>query len=201
MIKKVFQSLFRGLCFILDKIIYRVKIVGIENIPTNEAAIICGNHIHAMDAPVLLAACNRKIRFMSKKELFDNLFFRIAGSAYGVFPVDRAKNDTEAIRTSLKILKNNEILGIYPEGTRNGLEKGIKPKNGAINIALRAGVKVIPFGVQGDFKPFKRVIYTFGEPIDYSSYKSKAKDREFVDILTQELMAKIVELRDINYKK
>ncbi|MBR3153058.1 MAG: 1-acyl-sn-glycerol-3-phosphate acyltransferase [Clostridia bacterium] len=199
MLKKIGSGILRAIFFIADKIIYRTKIVGLENVPTDKAAIICGNHVNALDAPALVAICNRKIRFMAKKELFDSFFFRMVASVYGVFPVDRKKKDTEAIKASLKVLKNNEILGIYPEGTRNGMEKGIKPKNGAVNIAMRAGVPVIPFGVQGSFKPFTKVIYTFGEPIDYSGFKDKAKDKEFVDILTKELMAKIVELRDIKY--
>lgn len=197
----IIKGIVRGFCFLADKIIYRVKIVGLENVPKDKGAIICGNHVHALDAPALAAGCTRKIRFMAKKELFDNPGIRFMSWVYGSFPVDRDKKDTEAIKKSLKILKNNEILGIYPEGTRNGLAKGVKPKNGAVNIAMRAGVPVIPFGVQGTFKPFTKVVYVFGEPIDYSSYKDKIHDKEFVGILTNELMAKIVELRDMDYKK
>ncbi len=201
MLKRIFKTVIKSICYVIAKILFRVKIVGIENVPKNSATIVCGNHIHALDAPVLVATSNRKIRFMAKEELFKNVGFRLVASIFGVFPVSRGKKDTEAIKTSLKILKNNEILGIYPEGTRNGLEKGIKPKNGAVNIAIRSKAPIIPFGVQGEFKPFKKVIYTFGEPIDYSGFKDKVHDKEFVDILTRELMAKIVELRDIDYKK
>ena len=85
---------------------------------------------------------------------------------------------------------------MYPEGTRKGLERGIKPKNGAVNLAIRAGVPIIPFGVCGEFKPFKKVVYNFGKPIDFSNYKDNAKDKEEVDMLTNEVMAKVIELRD-----
>ena len=186
----------KPLSFIIAKIIYRVKVEGMENVPKNEACIICGNHVHALDAPALVAVTTRKIRFMAKEELWKSAGLRFMAFVYRVFPVKRGQRDTDAIRTSLKILKNKEILGIYPEGTRNGLAKGVKPKNGAVNIAIRAGVPIVPFAVIGTFKPFTKVIYRFDKPIDYSEYKEKGKDKDVVDGLTKELMDKIVELRD-----
>lgn len=85
---------------------------------------------------------------------------------------------------------------MYPEGTRNGLEKGVKPKNGAVTLAIRNNVPIVPFGVEGTFKPFTKVTYRFGKPMDFSSYKENAKDKEVLDTLTNEVMARIVELRD-----
>ena len=186
----------KPICFIIDMILFRVKIDGIENIPKNQACIVCGNHVHALDAPVLLARTNKKIRFMAKQELWKSPAFRFMAFIYQVFPVKRDRKDTDAVKTSLKILKNKEILGIYPEGTRNGMARGIKPKKGAVNLAIRADVPIIPFGIKGNFKPFRKVIYKFGEPIFYSEYKDRAKDKEFIEELTMNLMEKIVELRD-----
>lgn len=195
-LKKIARVIVRAICRILAIIIYRVKIIGIENVPKDSACIICGNHVHALDAPALLASTNRKIRFMAKEELWKSAGFRFMAYCYDVFPVKRGKNDTDAIKTSLKILKNNEILGIYPEGTRNGLARNVKPKNGAVNLAIRTGVPIVPFAVIGDFKPFKKIVYKFGEPIDFSGYKEQSKDKDVLDTLTREVMAKVVELRD-----
>ena len=186
----------KPICFIIDMILYRVKIEGIENIPKNQACIICGNHVHALDAPVLLARTNKKIRFMAKQELWKSPAFRFMAFIYQVFPVKRDKKDTDAVKTALKILKKGEILGIYPEGTRNGMVRGIKPKKGAVNLAIRGDVPIIPFGIKGNFKPFRKVRYKFGEPIYYSEYKDRAKDKDFVEDLTMKLMEKVVELRD-----
>jgi len=197
MLKRIIGTIIKSICYILAKIIYRVEVKGIENIPENTGVIICGNHVHALDAPALVAVCNNKnICFMAKAELFKNPFFRFLGSFYNVFPVTRSKADTDAIKKSLKILKENKVLGIYPEGTRNGMAKGVKPKNGAVNLAIRTGVLIVPFAVVGDFKAFRKVKYIFGEPIDFSRYKENAHDKEVIDILTNELMAKIMELRD-----
>lgn len=197
MLKKIIGSIIKGICFVLAKIIYRVEVKGIENVPENTGVIVCGNHVHALDAPALLAVCNNKnICFMAKAELFKNPFFRFIGSFYNVFPVTRSKADTDAVKKSLKILKEKKVLGIYPEGTRNGMAKGVKPKNGAVNLAIRTGAPIVPFAVIGSFKAFTKVKYIFGKPIDLSGYKENAHDKEVVDILTNELMAKIVELRD-----
>ena len=200
LLRKICAFFVKPLSFLAAKIIFRVKVEGIKNVPKNQACIICGNHVHALDAPALVAVVNRKIRFMAKEELWKSTGFRFMAFVYRVFPVKRGQRDTDAVKTSLKVLKSGEILGIYPEGTRNGLAKGVKPKNGAVNIAIRAHVPIIPFAVIGTFKPFTKVIYRFGKPIDYSEYKEKGKDKDVVDGLTKELMDKIVELRDKNQK-
>ena len=195
-LKKICQIIIKTICFIAAKIVYRVKIEGIENVPRNSACIICGNHVHALDAPALIASTSRKIRFMAKQELWKSVGFKFMAWIFEVFPVARGQKDTEAIKTSMKILKSNEILGMYPEGTRNGIERGIKPKNGAVNLAIRMNVPIIPFGVSGSFKPFTKVVYRFGEPINFSNYKDDAKNKEIVDGLTSEVMSRVIELRD-----
>ena len=197
MIKKVIQAIIKVICYVLAKIIYRVEAEGWENVPKDEGVLICGNHVHALDAPAFMATYGRKnVCFMAKQELFKNKFLKFLAETYGAFPVDRDKKDTEAIRKSLAVLKEKKILAIYPEGTRNGMAKGEPIKNGAVNIAIRTGSKIVPFAVIGSFKPFTKVKYRFGEPIDFSRYKENAKDKEVIDILTKELMVKVVELRD-----
>lgn len=195
-LKKICQIIIKTICFIAAKIVYRVKIEGIENVPKNSACIICGNHVHALDAPALIASTSRKIRFMAKQELWKSVGFKFMAWIFEVFPVARGQKDTEAIKTSMKILKSNEILGMYPEGTRNGIERGIKPKNGAVNLAIRMNVPIIPFGVSGSFKPFTKVVYRFGEPMNFSNYKDDAKNKEIVDGLTSKVMSRVIELRD-----
>ena len=85
---------------------------------------------------------------------------------------------------------------MFPEGTRHGLEKGKKAKNGAVLIAATAEKPIIPIGIQGSFKPFTKVVVNIGKPIDYTKYKEEVKEKEVATKLTTELMEKIVELRD-----
>ena len=104
----------------------------------------------------------------------------------------------ESIKISLKLLKNNELLMIFPEGTRNGMAKGVKPKDGAIKLAIKANVPIVPVGVQGDFRPFRKIKINIGKPIYYSKYKEEINNREVLEQLTENLMKNIVKLRDEN---
>ena len=151
--RKIMKAFFHFLAII----VYRPKVVGQENVPKEGGAILCPNHVHAMDSVIIVTTNKRKVHFMAKEELFKNGFIKWIAKIFGIFPVKRGGKDIDAIKISLKVLKSGGLLNIFPEGTRNGLEKGIKPKNGAILIAQKAKVPIIPVGVQGSFKPFTKV--------------------------------------------
>ena len=181
---------------IIAIILYRPKIVGKENLPKDTGALICPNHVHNLDSAVIVAMFKRKVNVLAKEELFKNGFIRWIADIFGVYPVKRGRADLQAIKISLKLLKNDELLLMFPEGTRHGLDKGKKPKNGAVLIAATAGKPIIPIGIQGSFKPFRKVIVNIGKPIDYSPYSEEVKKKEQASKLTQELMQEIVKLRD-----
>ncbi len=181
---------------IIALILYRPKIVGKENLPKDTGALLCPNHVHNLDSAVIVAMFKRKVNVLAKEELFINKFVCWLADIFGIYPVKRGKADLQAIKISLKLLKNNELLLMFPEGTRHGLEKGKKAKNGAVLIAATAEKPIIPIGIQGSFKPFTKVVVNIGKPIDYSKYKEEVKDKEIATRLTTELMERIVELRD-----
>lgn len=193
-IRKIIKFLFK----IAAIIMYRPKIIGKENLPKIEGALICPNHVHALDSAVIIAMNKRKINVLAKEELFKNGFIRWIADLFGIYPVKRDNKSMESIKISLKLLKNNELLMIFPEGTRNGMAKGVKPKEGAIKLAMRANVPIIPIGIQGSFKAFTRVKVNIGEPIYYSEYKDEINNKELLEELTKDLMNRIVKLRDEN---
>ena len=194
--KEILRKIIKFLFKISAIIMYRPKIIGKENLPKNEGAIICPNHVHALDSAVIIAMNKRKINVLAKEELFKNGFIRWIADLFGIYPVKRDNKSMESIKISLKLLKNNELLMIFPEGTRNGMAKGVKPKDGAIKLAIRANVPIVPVGVQGNFKPFRKVKVNIGKPIYYSKYKDEVNNKEVMDKLTEELMKTIVKLRD-----
>ena len=182
-------------------IIYRPKIVGKENLPKEGGALLCPNHVSNLDAAVIVAMFQRKVNVLAKEELFKNKFLCWIADLFGIYPVKRGAADMQAIKISLKILKHEGLLLIFPEGTRNGMAKGVKPKNGAVLIAGTAQKPIIPIGIQGSFKPFTRVIVNIGKPIDYTNLKEEIKDKEQATKLTAELMKTIVDLRDEDTRK
>lgn len=181
---------------IIAIILYRPKIVGKENLPKDTGALLCPNHVHNLDSAVIVAMFKRKVNVLAKEELFKNRFICWLADLFGIYPVKRGKADLQAIKISLKLLKNDELLLMFPEGTRHGLDKGKKPKNGAVLIAATAEKPIIPIGIKGSFKPFRKVIVNIGKPIDYSKYSEEVKEKEQASKLTQELMQEIVSLRD-----
>ena len=104
----------------------------------------------------------------------------------------------EAMKRCLKRLKDNEILGIFTEGTRRGLEKGAKVQNGAAYMAIKAKAKVVPVGIQGSFKPFTKVTLNFGKPLDFSKYHSKTPEKEDLEKVSEIIMNNIIQLTNEN---
>ena len=98
---------------------YRPTIIGIENIPNEGNAIIAGNHIHLYDQCNVIISTKRPIFYMAKKEYFDDSKTKWFFEGVGCIPVDRSKKDTEAVESAINVLKNKDLLGIFPEGTRN----------------------------------------------------------------------------------
>ena len=191
--KKITRGIVKSAIYIYCKIVYRIKIVGKENIPKKGAIIICANHRSFLDPPLVEVTCGRFARFLAKEELTKNKFLAFLGIVFDAILVKRDSKEVIAIKESLKALKDGQCLALFPEGTRNGLEKGEKVKDGAAFFAVRSGVKVIPCGIKGGEKGNKKVTITYGKPLDYSKYKG-TKDKEKLDEVTKEIMDSILEL-------
>lgn len=194
--KEFFRRIIKFVLKLLVIIVYRPKIVGLENIEEGKPALICPNHVHALDSAVIVLTNKRKINVLAKESLFKNGFVKWLADIFGIYPVKLRSKSMESVKISLKLLKNNELLMIFPEGTRNGMAKGVKAKDGAVKLAIKANVPIIPVGIQGDFKFFKKIKVNIGKPIYYNVSKEEINDRETLDKLTEELMQEIVKLRD-----
>ncbi len=173
------------------KIFYRLEVKGLENIPEEGAFIVCGNHVDFMKVPVIVIYATRKINFIGKAELFNNPFLARLGELFDVIPVKRGKQDVDSMKKSLKVLAKGEGLGLFPEGTRNGIAKKVKVKNGAAFMALRTGKPIVPVGIKVQKG---KIIVNYGKLIDYSKYQSKTPEKETLDKVTEDLMNTIIQL-------
>lgn len=147
------------------KLIYRPKVVGSENIPNNVPIILAGNHKHNFDCALLISTNKRVLHFLGKKELFDGKlkgFFK----AMQVIPVDRSNKNPEAKQEAINILKNNEIIAIFPEGTINRTKEIIVPfKYGAVSLSEKADAFIVPFAITGKYQAFSnKVKIQYGQP-------------------------------------
>jgi 1-acyl-sn-glycerol-3-phosphate acyltransferase len=191
--KKIGRGIVKGAIYAYCKIVYRMQIIGKENIPKEGPVIICGNHRSFLDPPLIEVTCGRYTRFLAKEELTKSKFLAFLGIIFDAILVKRDSKEVTAIKESLKTLKNGDCLALFPEGTRNGLAKGEKVKDGVAFFAVRSGAKVIPCGIKGGKKGDWKVTITYGKPLDYSKYKG-AKDKETLDKVTNEIMDHIIRL-------
>lgn len=191
-IKRIIGKFVEGVLFIYCKIVYRLKIVGTENIP-EEQVIFCGNHRSFIDPPIIKVTCTRDVRFLARESLAKNPFLAFLGWVFEVIYVKRDSKDIGALKGTLSCLKKGESIALFPEGTRNGLEKGESVKDGAAFFAIKSGVKVVPVGISGEIKPFHKLTVTYGKPLDFSMYKDP-KDKEKVEIVTNKIMEEIKNL-------
>ena len=177
------------------KIVYRYKVIGKENIPKEGALLFCGNHRSNLDPPMIVIACTRQMRFIAKEELKHNFLFRYLCYVYDAIYVKRDSKDIGPLKEALKELKNGGCIGIFPEGTRNGMEKNDgKMKNGATYMSLKTNSKIIPIGLKGEPKPFHKITITFGNPLDFSELLKENDIKKVEEIATEKLKEEILNL-------
>lgn len=196
--KKLIKWIVRGAIYLWCKIYYRAEIKGLENIPKEGALIFCGNHRTYLDPPLMVCTAKRDMRFLAKDELAKNPFLNFLGNVFDAIHVKRDEKDVTAIKESLKALKNGQCIALFPEGTRNGLEKGEKVKDGAAFFALRTNTRVIPVGISGGLKKFQKVKIVYGKPLDLSNYtemyKNKETEKQALEEVSKLIMDSIMEL-------
>ena len=155
---------------------------GDENIPREGGAILAINHVGYLDFALVGTAVlpvNRYVRFMAKKEIFDNKLAGPLMRGMHHISVDRA-NGSASFVAALRALRAGEIIGIFPEATISVSFEIKEIKSGAVRLAMGAGVPVIPTVIWGSqriwTKKVKRnlrrknvpISVTFGEPIHYA---------------------------------
>lgn len=149
----------------LMKVLYRVEVYNKENVPKEGRAVLCSNHIHALDGPLVLAFTDRKVNFIAKKELWHNKIVAHILDMFDAISIDRENPKIQTFRQVKKVLSNEELLGIFPEGTRNGMAKDLEAKNGAAFIAISNNAPIVPIRLVGNYHVFSKVKMIYGKPL------------------------------------
>jgi 1-acyl-sn-glycerol-3-phosphate acyltransferase len=146
-------------------LIHGTKYEGLENIPEEGGVILAGNHTGNTDALRMLGGPKRIVHMMAKKELFKTKFTNAYFRSMACISVDRSIHDENAKSEAIEVLKNGNILGIFPEGTVNKTNEILLPfKYGAVSFAKKTGAYIVPFAITGSYSIFKRNIkLTYGK--------------------------------------
>ncbi|GAF81479.1 unnamed protein product, partial [marine sediment metagenome] len=97
----------------------RKQVVGLENVPRRGPLILASNHVNLLDPPLLAVLMPRRIIYMGKVELWETPIIGPLYTLAGFIPVQRFGADLAALRKAEKVLRQNQVLGMFPEGTRS----------------------------------------------------------------------------------
>lgn len=186
----------------------RFDVEGVENIPAEGAAIICGNHrsyFDPMAVALTIAKRGRPVRFLGKKEVFDAPVVGQVARAMGGIRVDRGTGSDEPLKAAAQALEAGEMVAMMPQGTiprgTAFFEPELKARWGAAKLAQLSKAPVIPVGLWGTEKVWPRsarlpnvlnltdpptVRVRVGEPVELG--------HEDPDADTRAIMAAIVDL-------
>lgn len=214
--KGVFYWVVKAILGPILRIVFRPWADGTENVPKQGPAIIASNHLSFSDHFFAPLPLSRKVVFLAKSEYFTGrgikgLVSRIFFAGMGEIPVDRSGGEASerALRTSLRVLSEGHLLGIYPEGTRAPDGRLYRGKTGVARLALEAKVPVVPCAMVGtfEFQPPGRLIprlrvrpgVRFGKPLDFSRYYGLEADGIVLRAVTDEIMYQIMKLAGQEY--
>ena len=184
----------------------RKQVVGLKNVPRRGPVILASNHVSLLDAGLLPVVVPRRIVYMGKIELFRTPIIGPLYKLAGFIPVRRFEGDLTALRKAEEILRQNQVLGMFPEGTRSrkpGLGKG---QPGTAMIGLRSGAPIVPVAVTGtegvavprSFFRITRVRVVFGKPFELP--KDRRLKTELVEQCTERIMKEIALLLPEEYR-
>jgi 1-acyl-sn-glycerol-3-phosphate acyltransferase len=195
-----FYDILRFILRVIFKILYRVEAIDIDKAPKKGRIIICSNHMSYVDPVVIGAFIPRCIYFMAKNELYGNRFISSLVTYLNAFPVKRNSFDRSAFKTSLEILKNDNVLGLFPEGTRStdGILRNGKKGTGFISVSSRTSI--LPVALSGTNmiiqKPRKRLFFPkikiiVGDLINIDEILKNYSKKEAMHVVVSKLMEEI----------
>ena len=191
--------------------LWRMRVTGLENIPSEGGAILTPNHISVIDSFFLPAVTPRPVSFVGKAEYLDDWKTRKLFPALGMIPIDRSGGDASqrALDTAARVLESGNLFGIYPEGTRSRTGFLHKGHTGAARLAVRTGCPIIPVGMKGTLaiqppdvpmpRVFRPVEVHFGKPILPATSDGVSDQRLRLRQITDEVMFEIRELTGQDY--
>ncbi|MGO4692347.1 lysophospholipid acyltransferase family protein [Glaciibacter sp. 2TAF33] len=195
--------------------IFRPWVIGLENIPKEGGVILASNHLSFIDSIFLPLVVPRRVAFLAKSEYFTGTglkgwatkqFFK----ATGQLPIDRSggKASEDSLNTGLRVLGEQHVLGIYPEGTRSPDAKLYRGRTGVARMVLESGVPIVPVAMIDTEKAMptgtripkvRRVGIVIGKPLDFSRFDGMEGDRFVLRSVTDELMYELQRLSHQEY--
>ena len=192
-VRRVVMAVFRPL--------FRVQVVGAEQLPPDGPYIVAPPHRSLSDVPFISFLTPRVIRFLAKVELLANPVGRWFFGNLGAVPVDRGTTDRGALRVLEEVLREGSPVALFPEGTRAEGPQLAPLFDGAAYLAVKLGVPIVPVGIGGSehilpkgrkLPKLHRVAVVVGRPL-YPAEIDGGSRRKAAAKLTAELQTELQE--------
>lgn len=178
----------KSICGTFFRLGFKVRIVGVKNIPKRGAFLLVSNHVSYFDPPLISGVTPRPLYFFARKSLLKNWWFGLLHKGMNIIPVDVNGGDISAVKRAIEALKDDRPLVAFPEGTRSEdgtLQRG---KAGVGMIACKAQVPMLPVRVFGTFEALGKqttkprwgmpLTVVIGQPLAVSDYDVGPGDKE-----------------------
>ena len=190
---------------------YRIRVEGLEHVPATGPAILASNHVSFCDSIFLPLVLRRRLTFVAKAEYFDDpktaWFFR----AVGQIPIRRGGGSAapRALDSAAEVLRDGELFGIYPEGTRSPDGRLYRGKTGVARLALQEHVPVLAVAMIGtaEAQPigqlmprlFRPITIRISKPMHFDKYTGASSDPMVLRRVTDEIMFELRRLSGQEY--
>ena len=161
---KLFYKFVRPLLVLYIKL-YKPTVINSKAIKESGSVILAGNHTSYNDPLLVAYATKRQVHFFAKDSLYKGLK-KVIFKGLGIIPVNRKIKDRNSLNMGIKVLNNNLVVGIFPEGTINKTNDVIMPfKYGAVKMAKETNATIVPFAITHKYKLLKKSVkIEFGDP-------------------------------------
>lgn len=174
LVKRLWYDSLRVVCRLAGVVLLRIRCRGREHVPPSGGALVLSNHQSFLDPVLVGLACDRRLNYLARQSLFKVPGLRQLMESLDAIPIDREGSGLAGLKETLRRLKQDELVLIFPEGTRtpDGAVHPFMP--GFCSLARRAGVPLLPVALDGAFDswprwrpfPWPAVIHVqFGPPL------------------------------------
>jgi 1-acyl-sn-glycerol-3-phosphate acyltransferase len=172
---------------------FRARAYGQHNVPAHGGVLLVSNHQSYMDPPLVASLLHRECHFMARDTLFNSTAFARLIRSVNAFPVKRGETDIGAIKQTLRLLKQGQIVVMFPEGTRTSDGRIGRVRPGLDAIARKARVPILPALIDGVFQvwPRTQVLPSMGDVV--IQYAPPIMPQDYVDMTAEQLVETIRE--------
>ncbi len=188
------------------KVFFKLRVIGLENVPMHGPGLICCNHCSYLDPMVVVVSFPRKVYSLSRKEIYQQPLLGPIIRRLGAVRIDRGSlADKDALQAILRIMDKGNLCIVYPEGTRSYDGRLQPAHNGAAFLAVKSAAPIIPVAIIGSYECWPRqrkwarpgrITVRIGQPVSYHLPADRECHKEDLTTISQDIMAHIRALQE-----